>query len=59
MLTRLRGTRTRIDAGMTTAEYAVGTLAACGFAGILYRIVRSQVVMNLLTGVITKALHTI
>jgi stress-induced morphogen len=44
---------------MTTAEYAVGTLAACGFAGILYRVVRSQMVMSLLTGIITKALHTI
>jgi hypothetical protein len=25
----------RADEGMTTAEYAVGTVAACGFGGIL------------------------
>ena len=23
------------DSGMTTAEYAVGTVAACGFGGVL------------------------
>ena len=26
----------RSQRGMTTAEYAVGTAAACGFAGLLY-----------------------
>jgi hypothetical protein len=26
------------EAGMTTAEYAVGTVAACGFAGVLYKV---------------------
>jgi hypothetical protein len=26
----------RTESGMNTAEYAVGTLAACGFAGVLY-----------------------
>jgi hypothetical protein len=51
--------RSRIDAGMTTAEYAVGTVAACGFAAVLYKIVRSEAVMSLLTGIITKALHVI
>jgi hypothetical protein len=49
----------RADAGMTTAEYAVGTVAACGFAAVLFRIVRSQAVLNVLTDVITRALHTI
>ncbi len=29
------------DAGMTTAEYAVGTLAAVGFAGLLFKVVTS------------------
>ena len=28
----------RADDGMTTAEYAVGTVAACSFGGILYTI---------------------
>ena len=43
------------DAGMTTAEYAVGTLAACGFSGLLYKLVTSPEVMGLLRDVITKA----
>ena len=29
------------QAGMTTAEYAVGTLAACAFAAVLIAVVRS------------------
>lgn len=44
------------DAGMTTAEYAVGTLAACGFAGVLYKLVTSPEVLGLLRDVITRAL---
>ncbi len=47
------------EAGMSTAEYAVGTVAACAFAAVLYRIVRSQAVMGVLSDVITRALHTI
>ncbi len=43
------------DAGMTTAEYAVGTVAACGFSGVLYKIVTSDFVLELLKGVIGKA----
>ena len=31
---------------MTTAEYAVGTVAACGFGGILYKILTSPEVMQ-------------
>ena len=49
--------RVRDDAGMTTAEYAVGTVAACGFAGILYKIITSTSVIDLVTGLISKALH--
>jgi hypothetical protein len=44
------------DAGMTTAEYAVGTVAACGFAGILYKLLTSPEVMRLLKDIITRAL---
>ena len=47
----------RGDAGMSTAEYAVGTIAACGFAAVLYKIVTSGPVRTALTGVIEKALH--
>ena len=43
------------DAGMTTAEYAVGTVAACGFSGVLYKLVTSPEVLGLLRDVITKA----
>ena len=43
------------DAGMTTAEYAVGTVAACGFGGILYKVITSGAVLDLLTGVISRA----
>ena len=44
------------DAGMTTAEYAIGTLAACAFAGVLIKILTSTRVGGLLTALITKAL---
>jgi hypothetical protein len=54
-----RALRDRVDDGMTTAEYAVGTVAACGFAAILFRIVHSQAVTRLLTDIISRALHTI
>ena len=43
------------DAGMTTAEYAVGTVAACGFGGVLYKVVTSPTVLELLRSVITRA----
>jgi hypothetical protein len=45
------------EAGMTTAEYAVGTVAACGFSGILYKVITSATVLNLVKDVITKAFH--
>jgi hypothetical protein len=41
---------------MTTAEYAIGTLAACGFAALLVTILRGSTVRSLLVGLITKAL---
>ncbi|WP_208971700.1 DUF4244 domain-containing protein [Kineococcus rubinsiae] len=44
------------DAGMATAEYAMATLAACGFAGLLIAILRSSEVRQLLLGVIRQAL---
>ena len=54
---RLRRCRDAAEAGMSTAEYAVGTIAACGFAAVLYKIVTSGPVRTALTGVIEKALH--
>jgi hypothetical protein len=52
---RLQTLRATDDAGMTTAEYAVGTVAACGFGGILYKVITSGAVLELITGVISKA----
>jgi len=43
------------EAGMTTAEYAVGTVAACGFSGILYKVITSPQVLDLLKSVIARA----
>ena len=44
------------SSGMTTAEYAVGTLAAVAFAAVLLAVVKSGAVMSALTGIITTAL---
>ena len=41
---------------MTTAEYAVGTLAACAFAAVLMAVVRSDAIKSALTGLIASAL---
>jgi hypothetical protein len=41
---------------MSTAEYAVGTVAACGFAGILYKLLTSDLVTGLITDLIKRAL---
>lgn len=51
--------RRRGDDGMTTAEYAVGTVAACAFAAVLYKLVTSGTVGHLLGEIIAKALHAI
>lgn len=44
------------ERGMTTAEYAVGTVAACGFGGVLYQLLQSAPVTKLLGGLVEKAL---
>jgi hypothetical protein len=46
------------DAGMSTAEYAIGTIAACAFAALLYKLVTSTQILDLLTGLVSRALHT-
>ncbi|MHB8275271.1 MAG: DUF4244 domain-containing protein [Dermatophilaceae bacterium] len=53
---RCRVIRAAVDAGMTTAEYAVGTLAAVAFAAVLMAVVRSGAIRDALTGLITSAL---
>jgi hypothetical protein len=47
------------ERGMSTAEYAVGTVAACGFAGILYKVLTNDSVLNLLGSIIKHALDTL
>lgn len=50
--------RTLGEAGMTTAEYAVGTVAAVAFAALLLAVVRSGPVKSALSGIIVGALGT-
>jgi len=57
VLTRIRALRT--DAGMTTAEYAVGTVAACAFAAVLYRVVTGDSVVSALGNLVESALATL
>lgn len=44
------------DIGMATAEYAIATVAAAGFAGLLMLILRGSEVKALLLGIIRGAL---
>lgn len=46
-----------IEAGMATAEYAVGIVAACGFAGLLATILRSAEIRSLLFDIVRKGIH--
>ncbi|WP_354641340.1 DUF4244 domain-containing protein [Kitasatospora camelliae] len=51
--------RGRGDAGSVTAEYAIGTVAACAFAAVLYRVVTSEAVSGLLNELLQRALHVV
>jgi Flp pilus assembly pilin Flp len=44
------------DSGMSTVEYAVGTVAAAAFAAVLYSILSGDSVVNALTGLVQRAL---
>ncbi|WP_329426605.1 DUF4244 domain-containing protein [Streptosporangium sp. NBC_01495] len=44
------------DRGMSTAEYAVGTIAACAFAALLFKVVTSSDVQQMITALINRAL---
>ena len=46
----------RQDRGMTTSEYAVGTIAACAFAAVLYKVVTSGPVQSAMQSLIKEAL---
>ena len=44
------------DDGMTTVEYAVGTVVAAAFAAVLYRIVTGDSIVAGLTNLVSSAL---
>jgi Flp pilus assembly pilin Flp len=46
----------RSERGAATAEYAIATLAAVGFAGLLVVIMRSDEVRGMLTEIVRSAL---
>ncbi|WP_084701700.1 DUF4244 domain-containing protein [Cryptosporangium arvum] len=52
----MRRIRLAGEAGMSTAEYAVGTIAAVAFAGVLLKVVTSPTVQSALTAILAKAL---
>ncbi len=47
------------EAGMSTAEYAVGTVAACAFAAVLYQVVTGGSVVAALGELVETALSTL
>jgi pyrroloquinoline quinone (PQQ) biosynthesis protein C len=47
------------EAGMSTAEYAVGTVAACAFAAVLYQVVTGGSVVAALGDLVQSALTTL
>ncbi len=46
------------DAGMSTVEYAIGTIAAAAFGAILYTVVTGDSIVGALTNIISRALNT-
>ncbi|KUI35304.1 hypothetical protein AU195_10520 [Mycobacterium sp. IS-1496] len=46
------------DAGMSTVEYAIGTVAAAAFGAILYTVVTGDSIVSALTNIISRALKT-
>ena len=46
------------DEGMSTAEYAIGTIAAAAFGAVLYAVVSGNNIVSALTSIIERALNT-
>ena len=46
------------DSGMSTVEYAIGTIAAAAFGAILYTVVTGDSIVTALTNIINRALNT-
>ena len=59
-----RGLRARLavlaveESGMSTVEYAIGTIAAAAFGAILYSVVTGDSIVGALTNIINRALNT-
>ena len=46
------------ESGMSTVEYAIGTVAAAAFGAILYSVVTGDSIVGALTNIINRALNT-
>jgi hypothetical protein len=46
------------ETGMSTVEYAIGTIAAAAFGAILYTVVTGDSIVNALSNIIARALNT-
>ncbi|MHA3019016.1 DUF4244 domain-containing protein [Mycobacterium sp. BMJ-28] len=46
------------ESGMSTVEYAIGTIAAAAFGAILYSVVTGDSIVTALSNIITRALNT-
>ena len=46
------------DDGMSTVEYAIGTIAAAAFGAILYTVITGDSIVSALTNIINRALNT-
>jgi Protein of unknown function (DUF4244) len=46
------------DGGMSTVEYAIGTIAAAAFGAILYTVITGDSIVSALTNIINRALNT-
>ncbi len=60
----IRSTQTKLsllivdESGMSTVEYAIGTIAAAAFGAILYTVVTGDSIVGALTNIINRALNT-
>ena len=61
---KIRALRVRLmlfavaDDGMSTVEYAIGTIAAAAFGAILYTVITGDSIVSALTNIINRALNT-
>jgi hypothetical protein len=64
MINMIRGLRARVvvlvadESGMSTVEYAIGTIAAAAFGAVLYTVVTGDSIVSALTNIIGRALNT-